>query len=113
MPNNNTTITSCLCGALIFLGLYLLFTSWCSQRDYYISPTTSVLSDAYYANYDETTPEDEYDPENFEGRTIQDEAEKDAIDYYFTFPSEPGRLEKTRQFQEVMTNKYNKELRYC
>lgn len=114
MGNNNNMITSCLLGAVIFLGLYLLFTSWCNQKDMFsFSPTTQALESEIGANYGPADEDDYYSPEGYEDTTIQDEAEKDTLDFYHNFPSEPMRIGKTLAFQDAATNRHNKELRYC
>lgn len=110
--DKNNMIASCLIGAVVFLALYLLFTSWCSRKDNFISPTTQTLTTAIGANYPSEDEEIMYSPEDVE-TPIQEPAERDALDFFHSFPSEPARVGKTLAYQAAMINKYNKDLRYC
>ena len=141
--NNNNTITACLIGAAVFLVLYLLFTGWCTKRDYYVDKSTQSVAEAMAGAYEPSTdPDYDFSPtsgkeyeslhlgypqgpqygsplERFEKEelftrpTIQGEAEADAIDFFHEMAGEPGRIDKTQAFQDAMLNQYNKDMRYC
>ncbi len=115
MANQNNTIVSCLMVAVIFLAFYLLFTSWCTKKDHYVQQSIKGLQSAYGYNYASMEDVDRQADggEEFEGTTIYDIANDDALDYYCNFKTDTSRIERTSQYHEMMINKYNKDLRYC
>ncbi len=99
---NDNMVASCLLGAVLFLALYLLFTSWCNgKKDNFelSSQTTRVLNDAMDSVYGSGSF-------SLEDDTVQDAAEGAALSFYNSFESEPSRIDKTRMYQDVVSSKY-------
>jgi len=113
MTNNDDIGSSCLLGAMLFLGLYLLFTCWCTKKDNYISPTTQQLAMEMESSY---VPADELQrrqDQDYSGTDVESEAIEDTLDYYHSFDGEPMRIGKSLAFQAASDSKHTKNLRYC
>ncbi len=121
-PTNSNKISYCLVGAIIFLALYLLFTSSCNKRDNYIQPSVQVLGDAYESIYpsaedaDYDYGYDEEDSPQYIDDNIYHKAERDGLKYHRMCINDSKNsdcVDRAWIYENLMTNKYNKEMRYC
>lgn len=105
--DNQTIFMYVLCGAAIFLILYLVITSFCGKKEGLEISSQHLLS-TIGNNYQMMPLMTSEVPNNFQQIDEHTLSEDDALKFYCGFNGDQMRIGKTQAYQDARFNHYTK-----